>query len=67
MSTARLRRAIIRASANAAGYVVSGNHIFTPGDYAKIAAGFHRSSVSETPANHPAGIVRAADLLHRTF
>lgn len=68
MKTAsHLCRKIIAAAVAPLGYHIDGNHLFANADKAALDRGCWRPSVSDKPARHSARVVRAADLLAKTY
>lgn len=66
-TTKHLMRRLVQDAVAPSGYFVSGNHIFTAEALMRIDRGQFPKSVSESPWNHSKRIVRAAELLQRTF
>jgi hypothetical protein len=67
LDTRRIRRLILRRSAESIGYRVSGNHLFSLEAFADIIEGKYRKSVIECPWAHPPKACRIAVLLSATY
>ena len=67
MKTRFLIRSLLSRFLAPLGYEISGNHIFSAADFDAICAGAFRPAVLENPESHPNEVVRAAELLSKTY